>query len=113
MDISGIGSSFLNNLTDMKVIEERADEAEFETILKNAMDKDDDEQLKDACGDYEAYFLNKLFSQMRQAIPKSELMEASQGRDVYEDMLYDAYSKEIASGKGTGIKEMLYNQLKK
>lgn len=113
MDINGISNTFLNSLTDMKAVEERNEQEKFEALLKDAMNKDDDEALKEACEEFEAYYLNKVFSEMRKSIPKSGLMEDSQGRDMYEDMLYEAYTKEIASGKGAGLKEMLYKQLKK
>lgn len=113
MDINGISNTFLNTLTDMKTVEAQAEQSEFELLLKDAIDKQDDESLKDACAEYEAYFLNKVFSEMRQSIPKSDLVEASQGRSIYEDMLYDEYAKEISTGKGAGIRDMLYKQLKK
>ncbi len=49
---------------------------------------------------------------MQKSVPKSDLIEQSQGRDYYEDMLLDAYTKEMAKGRGTGLKEMLFKQLK-
>lgn len=115
MDMQGINSGFLNTLTSGASIEQRMEQNKFEEILKKTTSdsKEDEEALKEACGEFEAYFVNNIFSKMRQGIPKSELYEETQGHSIYEDMLYDAYSKEIASGKGIGIKEMLYQQLKK
>ncbi len=116
MDINGfnnISNSFLNTLTDAKAIEEKVDQDKFENMLKDAMSKENDEALKDACAEFESYYLNKVFSEMRKSIPKTDLFEESQGRQIYEDMLYENYAKEISSGKGAGLKEMLYKQLKK
>lgn len=113
MDINGISNTFLNSLTDTSAIEQTVDQNKFEAILKDAMATSDDSKLEEACAEFESYYLNKVFSEMRKSIPKSEVVEKSEGHDIYEDMLYDAYSKEISAGKGAGLKEMLYNQLKK
>mgnify|MGYP001827799507 CR=1 FL=1 len=115
MAIGGIDSSYLNTITDASSAQSKADQVKFEEILKRTMstDADDDEQLLEACEEFESYYLNKVFDEMRSSIPKSSLVEKSQGNEIYEDMLYDAYTKEMAKGSGTGIKEMLYRQLKK
>ena len=112
MDIGGVGS-FLNTITDTQVAREKADQIKFEALLEDAMSQESDETLKEAAEEFEAYFINKVFTEMRQSIPKSGLVESSQGKAYYEDMLYDAYSKAIAKGSGAGLKDMLFKQLKK
>lgn len=115
MEINSLDKGFLNSITDAAMAQEKAEDVRFSEILTRATEAEgqDDEGLMEACEAFEAYYLNKVFSQMRKTIPKTDLVEQGQGRDYYEDMLYDAYSKEIASGKGSGLKEMLYKQLKK
>lgn len=113
MEIGGISNSFLNTLTNVESMTQKADEDGFGDKIKAAIAKEDDAALKDACAQFESYYINKVFSEMRKSIPKSDLIESSQGKEMYEDMLYDAYSKEISKGQGAGIKEMLYKQLKK
>lgn len=115
MAIGGIDTSYLNSITDASSAQSKADQARFEEILKKTMSAngEDDEQLLNACEEFESYYLNKVFDEMRSTIPESNLVEKSQGNEIYEDMLYGAYTKEMAKGMGTGIKEMLYKQLKK
>lgn len=113
MEISNINNTFLNTLTDAKATESVVEQQEFENMLKEAMAKEDDKSLMEACEKFEAYYLNKVFSEMRKTIPKSNLFEEAQGRKIYEDMLYDAYAAEISKGKGSGLKEMLFKQLSK
>ena len=113
MDVNGISNTFLNTLTDASAIEQKVDQDKFENLLRDAMAKRDDNKLEEACAEFESYYLNKVFAEMRKSIPKSNVIEESEGHQIYEDMLYDAYSKEIAAGKGAGLKEMLYKQLKK
>jgi len=115
MGMQGVDNNFMNTLTSQMAIKQRVEQNEFEALLKKATDRfgDDDQALKEACGEFEAYFVNTIFSKMRQSIPKSNLYEEAQGHSIYEDMLYEAYSKEISKGQGIGIKNMLYQQLKK
>lgn len=113
MAISGIGSNFLNGLTDMTAAQAKVEQADFEALLRKAQADQDDAKLKEACEEFEAYYLNKVFKDMRKSIPKANLYEKAEGHDIYEDMLYEAYSKEIAKGSAAGIKDMLYKQLSK
>ena len=115
--INGISNDFLNTLTDMSSAQQTVDQLKFEDILKaaqqSASEEESDAQLKEACAEFESYYINKVFSEMRKSIPETQLFEKAQGHEIYEDMLYEEYAKEIAAGKGSGIKDMLYNQLKK
>lgn len=113
MDINGLGSGFLNTLTSAETVKSKVEDEAFQNIIKRAMENKDDEALKDACAEFESYYLNKVFTEMRKSIPESGLYEETQGRKIYEDMLYEAYSKEISKGQGAGIKDMLFQQLKK
>ncbi len=116
MEINSL-SGFLNNITDNSAAQAKNDELKFQSLLEKATTAQEagteDEALLEACEEFESYYLNKVFSQMRKTIPESGLTEASAGRDYYEDMLYEAYSKEIAKGSASGIKEILYEQLKR
>lgn len=114
--IGSIGNSFLNTITDQQSAREKVEQIKFEDILQKtqgANAEESDQALEEACGEFEAYFLNKVFSEMRKSIPDGGLFEEDKGKEIYEDMLYDSYTKEIAKGTGAGIKDMLYRQLKK
>ena len=64
-------------------------------------------QLKKACQELEAFFVQQVFKQLRATVPESELLPKSMG------MLDAEYSKIIAeSPHGFGLAEMLYEQLK-
>lgn len=73
-----------------------------------------DKQLRAACQDFEAIFINQLLTQMRASIPKGGLFPESQAEEIYRGMLDEEYSKVMSrSGSGLGLGEMLYRQLKK
>jgi flagellar protein FlgJ len=70
-------------------------------------------QLKKACQELEAFFVQQVFKQLRATVPESELLPKSMGEKLYEEMLDAEYSKIIAeSPHGFGLAEMLYEQLK-
>lgn len=111
MDIGSINNQLSSYLTSSA--EEKLKDDTFKTTLENASKAQDMQGLKEACREFESYFLKQTFDQMRKTVPESGLLEASAGREIYEDMLYEEYAKNISSGSGIGIAQMLYKQLSK
>lgn len=68
-------------------------------------------KLRDACKDFEAILLNKILGEMRRSIPEDGLFEKSYGEKIYQSMLDEETTKQWAHGKGTGLGELLYQQL--
>ncbi len=66
--------------------------------------------LEKVARDFESVFLNKLLESMRKTIPKSGLLE-SFSTDMFQSMLDEEMSKEMAKNKGMGMGEMIYNDL--
>lgn len=115
MTIGNVNNNFLNSITDAGAAQAKADETDFQVLLekiRGAQEETADLELRNATEEFEAYYLNKVFTEMRKSVPKTGLMGNDKGTEYFEDMLYDAYAKEMAKGNGTGIKEMLYKQLK-
>lgn len=105
-----------NNIMDYNNIKgklQEAEQGEFEKTLQKAMEEKDDKKLKKACSDLEAVFLNMMFKQMRNTVQKSDFLNGGYAEEMYEDMLYEKYAEEISKGRGTGLGDMLYEQLSK
>ncbi len=111
IDISGINNQMIQNITQNS--KTASEQKAFEDLLKDAVEKKDDEKLKKACQEFEGYYLQQLFKEMRKTVPEGTLLEKSQGREIFEDMLYEEHAKNISSGKGMGLADMLYKQLSK
>lgn len=111
MNISSINPNIYNNITMNQ--KEKIETQSFEVALNEAKEKQDEKQLKEACQDFEQYFVNQLFKEMRNTVHNSGLIRKSQGEKIFEDMLYNEYSSEISKGEGIGISDMLYKQLSK
>ncbi len=111
IDVSNINSQLSQFISSST--KETAKQNAFEAVLNEAIEKKDNEKLKNACQEFEGYYLQQLFKEMRKTVPESGLLEKSEGRDIFEDMLYEEYAKDMSKGKGTGLSEMLYRQLSK
>lgn len=72
-----------------------------------------DEELMDACREFEAYFVEQLMKQMQKTVMKSGLTEESETESYFKDMLYQEYASEASKGQGIGIAKMMYEQLKR
>ncbi len=73
---------------------------------------DAEKDIEKVSRDFESVFLNKLLSSMRKTIPKSGLLD-SYASDMFQSMMDEEMSKEMAKNKGMGMGEMIYNDLSK
>ena len=71
---------------------------------------DSDKDIEKVSRDFESIFLNKLLSSMRKTVPKSGLLD-SFATDMFQSMMDEEMSKEMAKNKGMGMGEMIYNDL--
>lgn len=69
------------------------------------------QKLREACSDFEAMFLDRMFQSMKKTLPGDGIFGKSHQKEIYESLYYQEMSKKIARGKGLGIAEALYRQL--
>lgn len=113
MDISGLGSTYMDMIT------QNAKDKASTSKLDGQWDKDysnsTDEELLEACQEFEAYFLEQMFKEMAKTIPESE--ETSSYTTGIKDYFQDSMMQEIASQstkkEGLGLAQMLYEQMKR
>ena len=76
--------------------------------LTHAYDEKDAEELKAACKDCEAIFVNMLLKEMRKSVPTSD---TSFAESTYTELLDEEIANNLSKGKGIGIADMMYKQL--
>ncbi len=82
------------------------------TVPAAGKNASDDPKLREACEQFEALFIKQMLDAMRKSIDKSDqLLNGGMAEDVFEDMLYDEYSKTMAKTGKFGISDMLFSQL--
>ncbi|AGW12427.1 peptidoglycan DD-metalloendopeptidase family protein [Megalodesulfovibrio gigas] len=70
-----------------------------------------DAKLKEACQGFESIFLNKIWTQMRQSLPKEGYLHSKE-EDFYQQMFDKELMDKMASNGGLGLGDMLYKHLK-
>ena len=69
-------------------------------------------KLYESAQEFEAIFLKQMLDAMRKTVNREGgLIEKNQGEDIFEDMLYDEYSKNMAKTAGFGLSDTIYRQL--
>ena len=84
--------------------------------LKNGTQGKSDEELMEACKEFEAYFTEQVFKNMRKTmIPQSEEDSGSMStlKNYFEDELWKNYSSEATKQSDNGLAQMLYEQMKR
>lgn len=74
-----------------------------------------DKELYNACSQFESLFIKQMLDAMRKTVTRTTLggedSASSSGKDYFENMLYDDYSKKMAQTANLGIAKMMYMQL--
>ncbi len=74
-----------------------------------------DDELLDACKQFEAYFVEQMFKGMLKTIPESESTSnyTSTLMDYYKDQMIQGIAEETTKQSGLGLAQMLYEQMKR
>jgi peptidoglycan hydrolase FlgJ len=91
---------------------EKMDLAKLSTYQNRDYKKMDENKMKAVSQEFESLFINQLFKSMRNTVPKDEWLNGGLKQDIFEDMLYDEYSKNISKKGGIGLGDMVYRYLK-
>lgn len=83
----------------------------FKTALEKAAEDKDLTRLKEASQEFEAYFVNSIFKEMRKTIQDGGLVEKSEATTTFEEMLDEEMSKTISKKGGIGLSDMIYNNM--
>ncbi|WP_129599747.1 rod-binding protein [Anaerophilus nitritogenes] len=110
MNINPISSYNMNQVQSQKT---KVEEKSFEETFKKAQENKDEEKLMDVCRQFEAVFVNMLLKNMRNTIQTDSFIQKSHGREIFEGMLDEQLSEEVAKGEGMGLAKQMYAQLSK
>lgn len=84
------------------------------TNIKDEIRKDPyRKKLFDASVEFESMFVKLMLSQMRKSIEKQNMISGGYAEEIFEDMLYDEYAKNISKNESLGIAEQIYNTMSK
>ena len=110
MDISNL--SAYQGLLSSQISNQKTNE--LKGVLNNAAEKTDDE-LMDACKEFEAYFLEQVFKGMEKTVVKADNSSSSMDTmvDFYKDELYKKLAKTSTETSSIGLAKQMYEQMKR
>ena len=83
---------------------------DFSSVFNKVIN--DDNELKKACKEFESYFINLTFKEMRKTINYSEgIIKRSSAEEIFQSMLDEETAKNISESSGIGLANMMYEQL--
>lgn len=86
---------------------------DFDDILKKASEAGDSEKLREVCDQFESIFINMMFKNFRGTLSDDSLVPRGQGEKIFEGMLDEEMSNEMAKSGSFGISNVMYQQLSK
>lgn len=69
-------------------------------------------QLRESTRELEAMYIYEAYKAMRKNIPDNGLIKKSSGEKMFQEMLDLEMARKAAAGKGMGLGEAMYQQLK-
>lgn len=113
MDISGL-SGYYSDLYSNAAAAGQSDKLKSE-IAGTDYAGATDEELMDACKQFESYFLEQMFKKMWETVPESELSSGSSNAlvDYYKDEMTKTLAEQSTEQSSLGLAQMLYEQMKR
>lgn len=110
-NISGLDLS--TYYTDYYTQATNASASALSDTLNTINEETSDEELMDACKEFEAYFLEQIYKGMEKTIMKSD-EEENDYISTFSDMRIEEYAKlATQQGDGVGLAKQLYESMKR
>ena len=111
MDISGISSMY----NDIYASASSQSTSKLEGELGKDYSAATEDELMDACKQFEAYFLEQMFKEMMKTIPESDSTSGSTNSmvDYYKDMMVQNIAADSTEQNSLGLAQTLYEQMKR
>ena len=110
MDISGLSA-----YTDLYQTQVSQNTSKLESELKTDYAQATNDELMDACKEFEAYFVEQMFKEMMKTIPESDTTSSytSNLMDYYKDSMVQEIASDSTEQNSLGLAQMLYEQMKR
>lgn len=113
MSLNSISGINIQNISDINKAKQASIETDnFKQTLDNAINSGQDDELKEACTEFESYFLNMMFKSMRKTVVSNGgIFGKSNAEKIFQDMLDEQMTDKMAKQGGIGLANMMYKQL--
>lgn len=115
MDISSLGSSYLTSTATNALSQSDKTSSKISGLSTSSLKDSTDDELMEVCKQFESYFLEQIFKEMKKTIPQNEDMSSSSQSliDYFGDSLIQEYAAESTEQNSLGLAQTLYEQMKR
>lgn len=114
MDIGGVGSAYADYMTN-QISNSKAET--LQSKLANGSTVTDEDELKEACKEFESYFMEQVFNSMMETTKvfsdDEEDGYATKMVDYFKDFAVQELCDNVTDGNGLGLANILYEQMKR
>lgn len=112
IDVSGLSSMYSDYLSETA---KNAEADKLKSVAAGDYSKATDDELMDACKQFEAYFLEQVFKEMDKTVMRSESSDQSTSNlvDYFKESTIQELAKESTENNSLGLAQMLYEQMKR
>lgn len=112
IDVSGLTSAYTDYMTQ---VSKNAQSDKLKSVANSDYTNATDEELMDACKQFEAYFLEQVFKEMAKTVPKGNSDDPATSNlvDFFKDNTIQELASQSTETNSLGLAQMLYNQMKR
>lgn len=112
MDLSGLSSPYSDLLTNQL---QNAENIKMQESFSANKKDSTEEELMDACKEFEAYFLEQVFKGMEKTVMKSEDKDPSTAHlvEYFKDNTIQELAAQSTENNSLGLAQMLFEQMKR
>ena len=112
LDIGGLSSTYTDIMSTQV---QNAQSQKLQDTVNGDYANASEEELMDACKQFEAYFLEQVFKGMEKTIPKTEDGDASTQNllDYFKDNTIQQLAADSTESNSLGLAQMLFEQMSK
>lgn len=88
-------------------------ENDIQNTSKQDYDNSTEEELMEACKEFESYFTEQVFKALERMVPESEDNSSTSTIEYFKGNLYQEYAKNASQTNGLGLAQILYESMKR
>lgn len=107
--------SSLGGVDSYQYLNDSSTTGSLEKTLNSDLSQSDDANLMKVCKEFESYFVEQMFKEMKKTVPETESSSSANNSmmDYYSDMLYQNYANASTENDNLGLAKSLYEQMKR
>lgn len=107
MDISNLTNAYGD------LYASQARNTKLQGTLQGDFDQADEKELMDACKQFEAYFLEQVFKEMKKTVPQTTEGSNATLMEYMEDQYIQQIAADSTEKNSLGLAQMLFEQMKR